>query len=67
VRAYSVENSLDLLKWANQQNNFPPKCHSGNNVCQLAYGQNSVPSFQGDIRMACQLFTEIPGKRFVQP
>ena len=35
-----------------QQNNVPPKCHSGNNVCQLAYGWNSVPSFRGDFRMA---------------
>jgi hypothetical protein len=40
-----LKNSLDRSKGPDQQNNVPPKCHSGNNVCQLAYGRNSVPNF----------------------
>jgi hypothetical protein len=40
-----LKNSLDCPKGPDQQNNVPPKCHSGNNVCQLAYGGNSVPNF----------------------
>ena len=56
------QNSLDRSKGPDQQNNVPPKCHTRNNVCQFAYGRNSVPSFRDDFRMA-EFFNTISPKR----
>jgi hypothetical protein len=65
-RPILLKNSPDRSKGPDQQNNVPPKGHSGNNVCQLAYGRNSVPSFRSDFRMV-EFFNRIgPNRTLVQ-
>jgi hypothetical protein len=46
-RPILLKNSFDRSKGPDQQDNVPRKCHSGNNVCQLAVPSRMITLILG--------------------